>query len=228
MNTTTRRVLAASLLAGTIHAAGAALIDRGGGMIYDTQQNITWLQDFNAHGGTMDWSAAQNWAANLSHGGYDDWRLPNTLQPDPSCSNGSDPGSGLVNHGTGCSGSELGHLFHLSLGGRPGESVFDPTGDTADELAAVALFANMSPGLYWTGTTAPDPSNAWFFDLGSGWQLALGKGAPLLAVAVRDGDVATTVPEPTGLALALTALGLLLAAPARHRAARRGPDQAPL
>lgn len=78
----------------------AVLIDRGGGMIYDDQLNITWLQDANyalssgyavAHAGgkedsgspsiikidgSMSWSSAMLWAENLEYGGYSDWRLP--------------------------------------------------------------------------------------------------------------------------------------------------------
>ena len=44
----------------------------------------------------MTWSEAVNWAANLSYGSYNDWRLPTT------------PGTthGCINEG------EMGHLFH--------------------------------------------------------------------------------------------------------------------
>lgn len=62
--------------------AQAALFDRGGGLIYDDLLNITWLQDANYAktsgydtDGLMDWDAANSWAANLSYGGYEDWRL---------------------------------------------------------------------------------------------------------------------------------------------------------
>lgn len=72
----------ATLLACTT-ASQATLIDRGNGMIYDSNQNLTWLQDANyaktsGHDsdGLMDWDAAMNWADNLVYGGYDDWRLP--------------------------------------------------------------------------------------------------------------------------------------------------------
>ena len=49
--------------------ANAALIDRGGGLIYDTDRDITWLQDANYAqtsgydgDGLMNWSAATAWA----------------------------------------------------------------------------------------------------------------------------------------------------------------------
>lgn len=56
---------------------------------YDTALNITWLRNANAGAGSsfddgksstdgkMTWVNAVDWAAALSFGGYDDWRLPN-------------------------------------------------------------------------------------------------------------------------------------------------------
>ena len=62
-----------------ILSANAALIDRGGGMIYDDQLKITWLQNANyaktnSHDsdGKMNWYEARTWAANLSYDGYND------------------------------------------------------------------------------------------------------------------------------------------------------------
>lgn len=79
------------LLYGLSASAHAALIDRGGGMIYSTDLNITWLQDANYArtsgydaDGLMNWNGAMTWAANLSYGGYDDWRLPTHLTVDTS------------------------------------------------------------------------------------------------------------------------------------------------
>ena len=73
-------------------SANAALIDRGGGLIYDDDRDITWLADANYAmtsgydaDGMMTWSEAMTWAGNLNYGGYTDWRLPDTWQPDPSC-----------------------------------------------------------------------------------------------------------------------------------------------
>lgn len=79
--------------------ATAAFYDRGGGMIYDSTLNVTWLQDANyaytsgyaaAHAngdvnsspantqanGAMGRDAAMAWADQLVYGGYNDWRLP--------------------------------------------------------------------------------------------------------------------------------------------------------
>ncbi len=79
-----------TLWAGT---SQAILIDRGGGLIYDDVLNITWLQDANyaktsGHDadGVMSWESAIEWTNQLTYGGFDDWRLPKTIQPDGTCS----------------------------------------------------------------------------------------------------------------------------------------------
>ncbi len=72
--------------------AGAVLIDRGGGLIYDNILNITWLQDANyaytqnysqlQFGKYLSWSDAVLWADQLTYFDsvrgvtYSDWRLP--------------------------------------------------------------------------------------------------------------------------------------------------------
>ena len=66
--------------------ANAALVDRGTGMIYDTDLGITWLQDANYAqtsgydaDGRMTWNQATNWAAGLNINGITGWRLPSTV-----------------------------------------------------------------------------------------------------------------------------------------------------
>ena len=66
--------------------ANALLYDRGGGLIYDSDQNITWLQDANYaktsgydSDGRMTWDNAVAWANQLEYQGYKDWRLPTTV-----------------------------------------------------------------------------------------------------------------------------------------------------
>ena len=70
---------------------------------YDTDLDITWLADANLAAsntfgigtasinsfGVMHWDTANTWIANMNTSGYlgfNDWRLPTTQQPDPSCS----------------------------------------------------------------------------------------------------------------------------------------------
>lgn len=86
--------LVAALLAFAAVTAEAALIDRGGGLLYDDGLNITWLQDANFGRGSafddgidptdgrMTWRNAVAWADQLSYFDpvrdrvWDDWRLP--------------------------------------------------------------------------------------------------------------------------------------------------------
>ena len=189
-----RRAVAAlfiGALAGS-SAANAALVDRGGGLIYDTDLNITWLADANYAmtsgfdaDGLMTWSAAMTWAGNLSYGGYTDWRLPTTLQPDATCSTQS----GGDSFGYNCTGSEMGHLFYNELGGVAGQDI------ATTHNTNYNLFQNVQSNDYWSGTEyAPNTSIAWSFHFG-GVQHALNKNDILYAWAVRPGDVAA-VPIP--------------------------------
>jgi len=125
-------------------AAGATLIDRGGGLIYDDVLDITWLQDanlgagsafddgFSTTDGRMTWQSAVAWADALVFGGFDDWRLP-TLSPidgttfNRAFSNNAttdrgtartttDGSDGGWRDGAGNPVSELGHMFYVNLG----------------------------------------------------------------------------------------------------------------
>lgn len=214
-------------------AAQSALVNRGGGMIYDTTANITWLADMNyaytsgyaASGvapgstwdentiwtdGSMGWAAAKNWADNLVYGGFSDWRLPTLNPSDTTCSNSYDPtgGFGPQYYGYHCTGGELSRLFVTELGNKALESVLDQTGDTAEQIANLALFSNVQSYSYWSGTEyAPSPGYAWFFFPNYGNLNFTNKESAFYAVAVRPGDVAATVPEPQTLVLAMMAMG---------------------
>ena len=212
--------LAAVLAAG---ATSAALVDRGGGMIYDTTRNLTWLADMNyastsGHtgigvnaNGWMNWAAAKDWANNLVFGGYSDWRLPTLNPSDTTCSNNFNPGGGfpLQYFGFNCTGGELSGLFVTDLGNKAMESVLNQVGDTAEQTANLALFSNVQFGFYWSGTEyAPNPSFAWnFVTAGGNQNFGFRSNDFVYAVAVRPGDVAA-VPEPQTAALVLLALGL--------------------
>ncbi|GBE41830.1 hypothetical protein BMS3Bbin09_01738 [bacterium BMS3Bbin09] len=161
--------------------SGANLLDRGNGLIYDDIQNITWLEYANYSGGTMNWDAAISWADNFAFQGYDDWRLPTS---DTSCT------------GNGCTGSEMGYLYYNY--------------NVASDLPNI--FTDVKPYMYWSATDyGPDPSKAWRFNFGTGYQSTSSKTYARYAWAVRDGDSSPPVaPEPTGLVLFIAG-GILLA-----------------
>ncbi len=223
--------VAAATMVALSGAAQAALIDRGGGMIYDTTRNITWLADMNyaqtsGHTGTgviangrMTWAATTAWADNLVFGGFSDWRLPTLNPADTTCSGNFNAGGGFPNQyfGTGCTGGELSGLFVADLGNKANESVLNQVGDTAEQIANLALFSNVQPTIYWSGTEyAPNPDGAWKFSPGDGSQSPDDKFNSSWAVAVRPGDVTASVPEPQTLALALLAFGATVVARRRR------------
>jgi hypothetical protein len=162
--------------------AQADLIDRGGGLIYDTDLNITWLSDANYGGGTKSWEEAVAWAKNLKYFDsvrqviWDGWRLPSAMNVNVDPPTGPDVGY--------ISTSEMGHLFYIELGGTAGSPITSSTNPN------LGLFTNIMLGGYWLGTE--DPSNsamAWFTRTYRGDQDWGNKGDPGWAWAVRDGDV---------------------------------------
>jgi hypothetical protein len=214
--------------------AQASLVNRGGGMIYDTTLNLTWLADMNyaktsgyvAGGvdpgsdhddnniiytdGRMGWFAATRWANNLVFGGFDDWRLPTLNAGDTSCSNNFNwgLGQGVQYLGYHCTGGEMSHLFVTDLGNKAAESVLTQTGDTAEQIANLALFAHVHAGRYWSGLGYGGQGYAWLFDTYNGYQgIDNSEYGGSYALAVRSGDVAATVPEPQTCALVMLAFG---------------------
>ncbi len=162
--------------------ANASLLDRGNGLIYDDDLDITWLYDAG-YTYAKTWEGALTWVDNLVYEGYDDWRLPTTLFPDPSCQ-----------YGYNCTGSEMGHLFYNEFAGNQGQyisSISDPD---------VKLFINFQNNYYWSSTEATYANGAWIFFFNGGVQSQAYKGSRGNILPIRDGDVAI-VPEPSTLIL---------------------------
>ena len=197
----------------------ASLIDRGSGLIYDADLGITWMSNaslsvtrtFGAAGtinatGTMSWLTAQNWIGAMNaqaYLGFNNWRLPDTLYPDPSCS--------AVSGGQNCTGSEMGHLFYDELGGLAGHDIADVHNSN------YALFQNIQNNQYWSRTTfTQNPQisndNAWVFLFPGGVQQTIAVENFNAVWAVRNGDVLpAAIPEPADLALiAVGVLGLAI------------------
>lgn len=188
---------------GLAPSAQAGLFARSYGMVYDSDQNITWLKDANyaatqyinsngAQGsdvGAMDWTTANAWANTLVFAGNTGWRLPTA---DGSC-----------DYSTDCITSELGHLFYTGLGGTRDTPITDSHNANFD------LFINIQAAGYWTQTAlATDNTFAWNFDNFDGTQLPYDKATQFLGWAVHTGDV-IAIPEPSPLFLLLGGLGLM-------------------
>ncbi len=139
--------------------AQAALVDRGGGLIYDTVLNVTWLQDTNyaatagfstsGSNGQMTWTEAKTWADNLTYFDpirnvtYSDWHLPSVS-----------PVNGVRWHFATSSGGNTDDSYNISAPGTP------YAGTTASHLAHLYFntLGNESRcpvGLGWAGCKDP-------------------------------------------------------------------------
>ena len=179
-----------------------------GAAVYDATTNLTWISNgdlaltdtFGVSGiyyGSMTWDTAQSWIGAMNAAnylGFNNWQLPTTLQPDPTCSTQL---SGGVSDGSDCTGSQIGNLFYNALGGVDSQDI------ATTHNANYNLFSNLQCIFdtcqnYWSGTEyAPDPTNqAWVSDLSSGYdQFFTVKSFNAGALVVRPGDVAA-VPVP--------------------------------
>jgi hypothetical protein len=190
-----RNIAAVVALASVVGNAQAELFDRGGGLIYDNDLNITWLQNWRLGGLPQDWSAAMAWADNLTYYDsvrdvtYTDWRLPK----------GNIYCAGYSSY---CAYTELVNLLYTELGG-PINNWVVTGGPNAN-----SLLLNQPSGYFWTDTKLAGYP-AYYIDFYSGiaWT-----NSNAYAWAVRDGDVASVaapVPEPETYAMMLAGLGLL-------------------
>lgn len=204
--------VAAAVLSFAVAPSGeAALIPSlDGSLVYDTDLDVTWLADADhartsgATGFVLSWPDAMAWVDALEFAGHTEWRLPRTLIGDPGCAQAQSTG-------TGCSGSEMGHLFYVELGGVEGEKI------TTHGNALVALFSNLDGVGHWSETEVPGSPQAWLFRFGDGIQNVTGNTgtAGLRSWAVHPGNI-TGVPEPSaGLFLVLALV--TFAAPAGRR-----------
>ena len=218
----TRSILVVVVVLFTAAISEADLHDRGGGLIYDDVLDITWLQDTNyaytsgyvdsistTYGdGRMNWDQAVAWADQLVYGGYDDWRLPATVQPDPSGTVQLESGS----QGYNCIASEMPYMFYLNLGGEAGSSIPSVHNANYDLFPGLEEWVDPTGGGFWSGTECTscvihNRYAAWDFYFSNGAQYPDDKAVNLFAWAVRDGDV-TPVPLSASVLLGSIGLGL--------------------
>jgi len=178
----------------------AALVDRGGGFIYDDVLDLTWTQNANIRGGGASWDDQMAWAASLSiydsvrDVTWDDWRLPSMkISYSPS---DVDPVDCAVVSELECRDNEYGYMYYQN-------------GVT---LASPGLFTGLGY-VYWSDTYFGFPGEVpavFSFDSGSQYGTGYDFDAPFNAWAVRDGDVgANVVPIPAAVWLFGSGLGLL-------------------
>ncbi|WP_169444599.1 Lcl domain-containing protein [Massilia niastensis] len=188
-------------------------------MIYDDATNLTWLQDVNYartiglqgellrdewgrtqpsvdQNGHLTWNEAMRFAEGLTYGGYDDWRLPRQ---------GTGPAVHEDRH------SELAVMFYYSLGNQ-GAYIDGVYNRAPYGLLNKSPFLFGNTTIFWTGDIDRNGYTS-IFDMNHGFSGATDRNSIFNhfgAWLVRDGDVATSVPEPSAFSLLLLGVAGLL------------------
>lgn len=221
--------------------AQAALIDRGGGLLYDDVLDVTWLQDanyaktsgYNADG-KMDWNTAIVWAGSLVYHDsvrnvdYSDWRLAINTPVNGSLYNVNWSPDGSTDYGYNITTphSEMSYMYYVNLGLKgyvssagtvqPDYGIFG-NGDVGGQNN-VGPVINLQSEAYWSGTEyATVPSNAWNFYFNYGFQSYITKDTQFFTWAVRNGDV-SSIPVPGAIWLFGSGLAVLLSSKRRSDA----------
>jgi hypothetical protein len=188
---------------------------------YDSDFDLTWMADanyptttdFGVPGillwlpgipgqGSMPWDTAYQWIAALNASNYlgaNNWRLPTTVQPDPTC--GQPPNQEFF-----CQNGELGHLYYSELGGVAAKLL------SQNHNSNYEFFRNIgvSAGSYWTATELQgNTSEAWIFGMNAGFQHTWPKQYSAFVWPVVSGDPLNSVPLPAAFFFMASALGAL-------------------
>jgi hypothetical protein len=187
----------------------AALVDNGGGLIYDTVLDITWAQPAYT---LRNWNDANTWAAGYTRGGVSGWRLPYI-----SVAAGTGPFAGTpVDCNTAseldCRDNEMGYMFYHNLSGTSGQPILT-IGDPD-----LALFPSLQSIDYWSGTGI-NSFTAWNFHFNyGGVQIDDIKNFNFNSWAVHAGDI-HPIPIPTAVWLFGSGLLGLIGISRRKKAA---------
>lgn len=167
--------------------------------------------------GKMTWVNANAWAASLDVAGVTGWRLPDTIDVGNDGATytnyyqGVDYGQNITTH------SELSNMFYNVLGKVAFHDIngvqtgCGSSGAGPDYcLTNTGVFSNLPSSIYWSATDVwPGTGEAWIFNMSNGDQVYNFKGYSYSAWAVRDGDVAASVPEPSIIWLLGSGLALI-------------------
>jgi len=189
----------------------AELIDRGSGMIYDTDLGITWLQDANYAmtsgydaDGRMTWEQANAWAGQLTYGGYEGWRLPKTLPVNGSTyiypnqdfydGSGDIGGYNISAPGSVYAGSKASELSYFYYNSLKNLGAFDLNGNFNPNWSQLQVgpFSGVQISKYWSGTDYDSLTGTAFSFNTDGGQNIDWKYEEHFVWAVRDGDVAAS------------------------------------
>ncbi len=178
------------VLFGFLGVAKADFVDNGDGLIYDTVQNITWLQQPNYSG--INWFNATNWVSGLTQGGVTGWRLPKSTD------------TTINGYSNTKSGSELGRLY---------SEIASTTGVGPFSNLNPGFYWS---GMTYYNQSSPSGAMAWINDLrdlnnfNGGDAFAVSKeSVGYYTLAVHDGDVIpapTSIPEPASVWLLVSSL----------------------
>ncbi len=194
----------------------AQLIDRGNGLIYDPDLDVTWLMDANYamtsgydSDGLMTKQESIDWAAQLQYAGFSNWRLPIVYDQDPSGCIAITFSGGDCGFNVDTSTGEMAHLFYDEL---QNIAFYDISGNGPQQgygISNSSFFVNLESYVYWA---VPDQSTivAWTFSFENGAQDVHNAGDTFYAMAVHDGDIGAMVPLPTAWWLFLSGIILLM------------------
>ncbi|MBU1196816.1 MAG: DUF1566 domain-containing protein [Proteobacteria bacterium] len=194
---------------GTVNYTGVGTYN----LIYDSDQELIWLDYTHERvdwEGQVTWSNSLNTASVLTYSIFSeysvtwegDWRLPAAI--DERFVSGND---GTTSGGYGITSSEMGYLFHVSLGNL---SFIGPDGLEQEDsgLKDKDPFVNLTGGGYWSGTEyeyATNLDGAWNFYFGVGYQGLTQIAVGHYGIAVRSAEV-SIVPLPSSISFLIIGL----------------------